>query len=376
MSVDLYYKHEYPDTTIVNTAAIVTAIRCQKNYYHTDIITTDTVDPDASDCYSCPYYKKGENCMKSCGQKQFIKKQVRTYINERNHFGYRQELPALAIKLFLYLHFLRSDKYGYLRIEVNEASDVLSCSRRSIIRNLDTLSRRGYISYAKGPFSGTYQVFLLSASENKKTASQGGRGYFVLSYDMFQILLGCDNINELRLQIRGIVSTLDGTTKNQMLQETSYKDVKRMLPTYATKKLIRKTITSDHFNQMFGVKLSKEHSFFYITMKREYNPIRIKEDKVADAQATIEDALVHLNADITKKNKKQKTHIPLLSLTKEDVRDVAKISLQLPVSCITQALSRFHESYVKKGERIRNVGAMIRTLAWDIYGYQKLVPVT
>lgn len=373
MSDELYYIHEYPDTTIVNTAAIVTAIRCQKNHYHTDIVTTDIVDPDASNCYSCPFYEKGVNCSHSCEQKRFIQKQVRTYINERNRFGYKKELPALAIKLFLYLHFLRSDKHGYLRIEINEASHILSCSRRSVIRNLDTLSRRGYISYAKGPFSGTYQVFLLSASENKKTASQGGRGYFVLSYDMFSILLGCNNINELRLQLRGVISTLEGTTKNQILQETSYADVKRMLPAYATKKLIRNTITSEHFSQMFGVKLSKEYSFFYITMKEEYNPVRIKTNKVSNAKAAIEDVVNRLNSDITKTNKKLKTKTPLLSLTNEDLQDVAKISLQLPISCITQALYRFHEVYIKKGERIRSIGAMVRTLSWDIYGYQKLV---
>ena len=198
----------------------------------------------------------------------------------------------------------------------------------------------------------------------------------MLSYDMFKILLGCQTINELRLQLRGVISTLEGATKNQILHETSYADIKRMLPAYATKKLIRNTITSDHFCQMFGVKLSKERSFFYITMKEEYNPIRIKSVKVDDARATIESALSRINADITKVNKKQKTKISLLSLTNEDIRDVANISLQLPVSCIVQALSRFHETYIKKGERIRSIGAMVRTLAWDIYGYQKLVPGT
>lgn len=244
---------------------------------------------------------------------------------------------------------MRSDKFGYLRIELEEAATILSCSRRSVIRNLHTLSERGYISYTKGLYTGTYQVFLLSSTENKKTASQGGRGYFVLSYDMFKILLGCQTINELRLQLRGVISTLEGATKNQILHETSYADIKRMLPAYATKKLIRNTITSDHFCQMFGVKLSKERSFFYITMKEEYNPIRIKSAKVDDAKATIESALSRINADITKVNKKQKTKISLLSLTNEDIRDVANISLQLPVSCIVQALSRFHETYIKKG---------------------------
>ena len=130
MSANIYFEHEYPDTTIINTAAVVTAIRCQKNHYRTDVITTDIVDPDSSNCYACPYYKKGVNCTKSCDQKQFVKKQVRAYINERNHFGYKYELPALAIKLFLYLHFLRSDKFGYLRIELEEAATILSCSRR------------------------------------------------------------------------------------------------------------------------------------------------------------------------------------------------------------------------------------------------------
>ena len=111
MSANIYFEHEYPDTTIINTAAVVTAIRCQKNHYLTDVITTDIVDPDSSNCYACPYYKKGVNCAKSCDQKQFVKKQVRTYINEHNRFGYKKELPTLAIKLFLYLHFLRSDTF-------------------------------------------------------------------------------------------------------------------------------------------------------------------------------------------------------------------------------------------------------------------------
>ena len=73
MSANIYFEHEYPDTTIINTAAVVTAIRCQKNHYLTDVITTDIVDPDSSNCYACPYYKKGVNCAKSCDQKQFVK---------------------------------------------------------------------------------------------------------------------------------------------------------------------------------------------------------------------------------------------------------------------------------------------------------------
>ena len=373
---NLYFEYDYPDTTLVNTAFVVTAIRCQKNHYQLNTVTTDIVDPDASDCYSCPYYKKDQNCHLSCNRKKFVQKQIRTYINERNHFGYRKELSTLAIKLFLYLHFLRSDKFGYLRIEITEAAEILSCSRRSILRNLDALSRYGYISYAKGTFSGTYQVFLLSASENKKTASQGGRGYFVLSYDMFQILLGCKNITELRLQLRGIISTLDGSTKNQMLQETSFDDIKRMLPAYATKKMIKNTITSEHFLTMFGVKLSKEHSFFYITMKEDYNPIRIKTDKVSETKSMISEFVSAMNTNITKGNRKSKTKQPLLSLSNEDLLDVARISLQLPVSCIEQAIHRFYDSYIKKGERIRSAGAMIRTLSWDIYRYQQILTNT
>lgn len=373
---NLYFEYEYPETTLVNTASVVTAIRCQKNHYRMDTITTDIVDPDASDCYSCPHYKKGQNCTLSCDHKKYVEKQIRTYVNERNRFGYKRELSALAIKLFLYMHFLRADKYGYVRIETKEASNVLSCSIRSISRNLMLLSKRGYISCAKGPFSGTYQAFLLSSSENKKTAAQGGRGYFVLSYHMFQVLKDCKTVNELRLQLRGVLSTLDGTTKNQMLHETSYEEIKRMLPSYVTKSLIRNVITSEPFLQMFGVKLSKENSFFYITMKEEYNPVRVKSDKVDSAQNTIEKVILRMNSDISKTNKKQKTNHPLLTLSKTDIRDVSKIALQIPVPYIVQAISRFYESYVKKGEKIYSIGAMIRTLAWDIYGYQKLVPHT
>lgn len=72
VSAAIYYTYEYPDTTIINTADVVTAIRCQKNHYNTDVITTDTVDPDASDCYSCPFYQKGINCDRSCDKKHFI----------------------------------------------------------------------------------------------------------------------------------------------------------------------------------------------------------------------------------------------------------------------------------------------------------------
>lgn len=372
----IYYQHEYPETTIINTASIVTAIRCQENHYRMDTISTGTVDPDASGCYSCPYYQKGVDCSLDCSHKQYELKQVKTYINEKNRFGHRQELPALALKLFLYMHFLRVDSRGYLRIELTEASEILSCSRRSIRRNLETLSKRGYIAYGNGPYTGTYQVFILSSTENEKTASQGGRGYFALSFDMFNIIKESQNVNELRLLLRGVVSALEGTTKNQMLQETSYRDIKRMLPAYATKKSIRNIVTSGRFAQMFGVKLSKENSFFYITMRDEFNPMRLRTDKVSSVMESLKASIINLNNEIKKSNRKDKTQVPPLSVTNEDLRDIANISLQIPVPYIEKALRRFHESYIRKGERIRSVGAMVRTLSWDIYGYEKLVTNT
>ena len=108
-------------------------------------------------------------------------------------------------------------------------------------------------------------------------------------------------------------------------------------------------------------------------MKDEFNPVRIKNDKVAEAKTEIENVINLMNADIAKSNRKLKQKEPLLQITKEDIRDISKISLQLPVPCITQALHRFYDSYIKKGERIRSVGAMVRTLTWDIYGYQQLI---
>jgi len=367
-----YFHMEYPKTALINTAAIINAIKNQPNHYKIQTQKTNIVDVDASNCYACPYYNRGENCTRSCGQKRFQVLTQRIYVNERNHFGTRQKLNTLAIKLFLYLHFLRVDKYGYARIEVTEAAEQLSCSKKSVTRNLETLSKRGYISYGKGLYPGTYQVFILSIKDNQKSASEGGRGYFVLSFDMLKTLINCKTINVLRLQLRGIVSTLDGLQNNQFLNETSFADTKRMLPDYVTKKQIIQIITTPEFGTMFGVKLSKGNRFFYLTMKDRFNPVRLKSEICDHCRDTITDAIKTLNDSISKTNKKQKKQDPLLQVKLQDLNDISKIALQLPETVIVSAVCRLYELYVKKGERIHSIGAMVRTLAWDIYGYQLL----
>lgn len=370
---DLYFHMEYPKTALINTAAVINAVKNQVSHYKTEYKQTDLVDSNASDCYSCPFYQKDGNCTRDCEKKRFQIVETRTYINEQNHFGKRAPLNTIAIKLFLYLHFLKADQNGYVRIEMQEAADVLCCSKRTILRNLDTLSRRGYISYGKGLFAGTYQAFILSVKENHKSAAQGGRGYFVLSFDMFKLLCNCKTINEIRLELRGIVSALDGLTNNQFLNETSFSDAKRMLPAYVTKKKIKQILISSEFRSMFGVKLSKENSFFYITMKEEYNPVRLKTDICKHCRSAIEQVVSSINKDIEKMNRKLKQHQPLLQLSNSDITDISKISLQLPEQVIVSAIYRFYDTYVKQGEKIHSVGAMIRTLSWDIYNYNKMM---
>jgi len=176
----------------------------------------------------------------------------------------------------------------------------------------------------------------------------------------------------LRLQLRGVVSTLDGFQNNQFLNETSFADTKRMLPDYVTKKQIMRIITTPEFGTMFGVKLSKGNNFFYLTMKDGFNPVRLKSEICDHCRDTIADTIKTLNDSITKMNKKLKKQDPLLQVKLQDLNDISKIALQLPETVIVSAIYRLYELYVKKGERIHSIGAMVRTLAWDIYGYQLL----
>lgn len=279
--------------------------------------------------------------------------QIIKYINERDYYGNRPYLNQNAIYLFLYLHFLFPSSDGAVCFSVKETADILSLPEKTIRLNLKVLAKRQYISYF-------YENGLCFANINSytslyNTASASGRGYFMMSFAMFKDLLGSGrarSINELRLQLRGIISCVPGLN-NKKTDNFSIKDLKRLFPEYVSLKNLKLMFMSDSIGKFFHVFIS--HGLLYqLVTKKQYNPLEIKKEKISACDTDVRALVKELQ-----KNKIYK--VKQFKFSEKDYSDISKISLTLPICDILTGIKTLFDNY-HAGE-VRSIGSLVRVLS-------------
>lgn len=194
----------------VGKSVIIRAIGLQANFKD----NSDKLDEKASGCFSCPHflvkekYKKNSGCEEyesadsacvKCTKKVYISK----YVNESNRYGYSHPLSLCAIKIFLYLHLLSPTSIGVVGgVHVPTIARELKCSEKTVHSCLRNLQEYGYIYYRRDQERGCYLIILLEYQEYFKPAAKGGRGYFILSRQLFEKLIKVNQLNIMRLYIR------------------------------------------------------------------------------------------------------------------------------------------------------------------------------
>lgn len=276
---------------------------------------------------------------------------VTEYINERSYYGSRPSLGQNSILLFIYLHFLNPSAYGHVFLSVSDASAFLGITKKSIRSNLRSLMQRGYILYEPNE-KGFYDVSILSYASRNDSVSEGGRGYISIPFSVFEEMSKtnrAENINELRMQIRGFLSCLPGKNKDRY-DGISIRNLKKNFPSYVRKKDIKRLLMTDTILNFFHVKINS--AFCYLRAKEDFNFMNIKQDYVAQnldtVKITVQDALKQYSSSG-------------FSFTETDYHDIAKISLRYDIKDVIQGIWTLFANYVSSDVHGK-VGALIRAL--------------
>lgn len=276
----------------------------------------------------------------------------RCYVNETNAFGSGEKLKTNAILLYIYIHFLSPDQNARARIDLSEASDYLSMSKRTLLNNLRILVHRGYICCVEGILEGTYDILIESYHTNGYTAKNGGRGYLTITAETFAHILTIRHINELRFAIRGLLNSVPGKQNCGLANGCSFRVIKGFFPTYTKRKDILEIMSSTNLNSLFDISLAKSLKYCTVKVRNDFDAHMLKNKIVADAQPKILKRFESLNA---------KHPDNQFNPTASELKDICNICLREPLERVLSAITRIYYSHTRSD--ISNLPAYIRTLA-------------
>lgn len=283
---------------------------------------------------------------------------VTNYINERDYYGKRPYLNKNAILLYIYLHFVNPTATGQVYLSVSEAAKFMDLSKKTIRDNLRILLKHDYIRYIAGDVPGVYIVYIDNYMDKGKKAKSGYKGYFNMSLSTFVNLLQRkkSGINELRIQMRGLLQCVPGLNKDRF-SEISIKGIKQLLPSYVHLKDVKRLLVTDSVRNLFNVKFGSPDSCI-IKIKTEYNPMSIKDELVSDCDRKVRKM-------VKKWLSQKKNSTTLLRFSEKDYIDISKIALRLPVEDILNGVKSMFDNY--SAVNVASIGGLVRVLSHESY---------
>ena len=375
----------------IGKAVLTKALGLQQNYREVIESEREVIDTEASGCESCRWHKiktvtrpdeelyaECESACASCPYK-VMKTEItykRVYHNEKNRYGYQPRLKTNAIKLLIALHFQDEvDNIGFIKnINLKGLAKLLSCNIKTIHNCLETLKEYGYISFTKTDVN-LITVWLPEYENYFKPASSGGRGFLTLSDAVFTELLSIKNLNELRISVRQLMEfeILTNTRKNTV--EKSYKELRRMLPNYCKRNIIKRAAEK---LSMFIVEMKDNLIRFII--KPEYDAKTQKEQQLEFYEKeliTFSQEFAHDVAELNTSihNTKDSKYSDFFEgteveeyrcwfFTPLEIADLATLCLQYSWHRVMKALQSIYRTYKLQsgGTTIQNLGGLVRTV--------------
>ena len=380
----------------IGNAILIKALGIQENYKEETI--TNIVDEESTGCYSCKNYiilhsslqsneaNKLYNDLKTtcqsecdtCPEKVYCKKTI--YHNERNKYGYLPRLKANAIKLLLAYHLIGLDNNGVIKnINIKALADLLKCSRKTIINNNATLQKYGYL-YHSSSGNDNINIFIPEAKNYYLPANKGGRGYFPISKPLFEELLKCKNLNELRIIIRELIAFNISPIKNLTTTIRNMTDIRRNLPKYCRPNVIRRAVNS--ITTIFTTNIIEKNidkiekvrfrliDRFNVSIDKE-NRIKYYKEQFTEFINTLNEEIVTLNSTNTtavdlkhpelKPYKDKLDDAPyLVRMSELQIYDIASLSLQTSYEDVTSCFMEVYFTYYGHGEKPRNPAGLLR----------------
>lgn len=381
----------------ISKSILINALGIQSNHKIINTITVDVIDYSSPSCAGCinkiiqetfsennPRYKESHNICENCPHCLHTTKQVEKveYINEKNKYGYKPMLKSIAIKLLILLHMLGPSSEGIVRnASVKQMSKELNCNRRTILNNLDVLQEYGYICYDKISCD-LFNIIILDYNKTYLPANKGGRGYFMVSDELFRELVNLNSLVTLRIFLRTLLE-LDRTniSGHTVIDSRNIKDIRRELPQYCKPCVILSNLHSN-VSPIFDISMEKSNVIRF-ELKDRYNVKKRLEDINNQYKDFIFKFIVDFNADIfslKSANLSQplnnediinKNYIPddndnyplfPLAELKKDLDDLASLCTTYSFEHVTAALITYYYSALLKGRTIDNIPGYIHTI--------------
>lgn len=349
-------------TASIGFTSLVPALRQKKN--HKKTVTRSVFNKDASGCRYCSksadgmFHPDSPICA-DCPCRVFDTEVRTVYVNEKSRYGKKIPLRRNALLLFLYLHFLFPNKDGLVHIDTEDAAEYLCCSERTVINNLKLLEEREYIALSR--YGYRFMAFILDYKNYFLPADKGGRGYSIFTSEIMDTLVKMHSITEIRISLRSMLACIDTGLNKSPVCEQSYDDLKLGLPAYCSTKTIRHTMSGKNFSTMFNSRL-KKHSAI-IGLRQNFDPVHVRRKYQDECINSVRKLMESINTGSSGRHKKRTLYI-----SESDLDDIGLIALRYPVDCIIRAVRQYYEQYIVHNQKVRSVGALVRTITETITG--------
>lgn len=379
----------------IGKAVLLQSLGLQKNYSETVESSIEVTDYNTTACASCKYcsiiktFNQNSDAYQSAADKCLTcphrvttlqKTCQKIYHNENNRYGYKPMLKSMAIKLLLLFHFNHPNQFGVIdNVSFSECASLLGCNPRTIHNNLDILASYGYISYSKNDAK-SFSLCLNDYESYYYPASKGGRGYIVMSAELFRQVLNIDNLMSLRIQLRELVELDNLSIRGSFSAiNKTYSEMKLALPSYCKPCIIRSCMRKDcgifnitykeksvrfEIHEKFECKRQKAMLFnSYMSMFTQF---------VSDFNRTVTDVNIHNYLpdsfrdffDLSGRNypADMTGSYCMIHISDYELEDLVQLAMQYSYDKVITAMSDIYRDYLLKEKEITNLGALIRTV--------------
>lgn len=217
----------------------------------------------------------------------------------------RTFLTAADIKIFVLVHFLVHSGTGIARYVITkEIAEAIGVHYKTVLASYNRLVNMGLltVSAIDSDSNDVMQIGIVDYDSMFAKRGDGGNGYFVMSMDYLQAVLGAQTINELRVLLRMTAQTATDELNSSIKEATSllsYKDLRRGLPAYVKPNVIRHAM--DYAKNVFdGIDYVGKR--IKATLRSDYQGKNVKKQIHNEAKNEINALIRGLNMAVSEAN--------------------------------------------------------------------------
>lgn len=379
----------------ISNKILYQSIGLQVNNKITEEVEIEIIDYDNESCKNCknrilvkalsdskdhPEYIRAANKCSNCPHRKTKNKKIirNKYINEKNKYGYRPMLKRYAILILMHIHLNNPDSDGVIiEYSVNKASKELGCTERTVKNCLKSLEEYGYIIAGKVK-TNSYNIIINDYREIYLRAHEGGRGYFVMSTEIFEQLCNIKSLVSLRIHVRELLS-MGSSSVNGMatIENKKISEIQKYLPKYCKRNVILKEVCK-YESELMKIEFKEESNSIRFELDKEFMQHTNKEKYVEYLEGYFNEYIMRFNSQVgnfnTGENVISEFESAFYNLNNQAVMveskmlkttticiDLAYLTLEYGIELVKKGFFRFYSKYLIEARQYNNPGALIRT---------------